>query len=188
MPSNSLAGPKPFHRDFYPDPRPSRPGRTNRRDSMFINIDPDDDPIKNRFRTFEGDLQDGDAFYRRAEEFQREEYGPSLVFNVAAIALERYLVGLCHFHGIEPDNHNFICLMDAVVTVMEIPPELDRQIRWLDESIFGICSLDDYFHGTPEKQDADMIMSLCRQVRELFVPEEIAARRAELKIDDMENK
>lgn len=154
---------------------------------MFIKIDPDDDPKKNRFRAFEEDHRDGDAFYRRAEEFQGEGYGHSLVFNVAAIALERYLVGLCHLRGVEPDNHNFICLMDAVEKVVDVPPELNRKIRWLDESIFGICSLDNYFHGTPEKEDTEMIMSLCRQVQALFVPDEIAARRAELKIDQNEN-
>ncbi|WP_019177662.1 HEPN domain-containing protein [Methanomassiliicoccus luminyensis] len=154
---------------------------------MLINIDPDDDPMKNRFRAFEEDLRDGNAFFRRAEEFTRDGYGHSLIFNVAAIALERYLVGLCHLHGIDPDNHNFICLMDAVETMVNIPPKLDGQIRWLDESIFGICSLDNYYHGAPEKRDADMIMSLCRQVRDMFVPEEIAARRAKLRMDESGN-
>lgn len=154
---------------------------------MFINIDPDDNPRKNRFRTFEGDLQDGNAYFRRAEEFDSGGYGHSLVFNVAAMALERYLVALCHLHGAEPDNHNFTCLMDAVETVVEVPPELNRKIRYLDESIFGICSLDEYYHGTPEKEDTDMILELCRQIQAFFVPEEIAAIRAELKIDQSES-
>jgi len=146
----------------------------------IFKIDPDDDPIKNRFRAFEEDVRDGRAYYRRALEFQRDGYGHSLVFNVAAIALERYLVGLCHLRGVEPDNHNFICLMDAVGKVADVPPELDRRIRWLDESIFGICSLDDYYHGTPEKEDAETVLDLCRQVQGFFAPEEVEARRAEL--------
>jgi hypothetical protein len=153
---------------------------------MFTSIDPDDDPRRNRFRAFEEDLRDGDAYFRRAEEFRGDGYGHSLVFNVAAMALERYLVGLCHLHGVEPENHNFICLMDAVGTVVSVPPELDGKIRYLDESIFSICSLDDYRHGAPEKEDADRIMGLCRQVRGMFDPEGIASIRAELKLDGNE--
>jgi len=147
---------------------------------MFISISPDDDPARNRFRAFEGDLADGDAYFRRAREFAREEDAYALVFNVASMALERYLVAVCHLHNVEPCNHNYVCLMDAAQEVEDFDPRLNKSIRWLDESIFGICSLDNYHHGTPRKEDADLVLDLCRQVRAMITDEKIERARAEL--------
>ncbi|MDT3425786.1 hypothetical protein J2Z22_001305 [Paenibacillus forsythiae] len=127
--------------------------------------------------TFEEKYRDALAYHRRAEQFQRENQRYSLVFNVACVALESYLVAMCYLYDTPPLNHNYICLMNAVETAMDFPKELNKEIRSLD-FIFGICSLDDYFHGTPEPEDADRVLSMCVAVRDLFDQEKIAEVRA----------
>lgn len=122
---------------------------------------------------FAENLQDAWGYHHRAEQFQRQGQRHSLVFNVGAVALERYLVAMCHLHGTMPLNHNYICLMNAVETVVDFPPELNKEIRSLD-FIFGICSLEDYFHGTPEVADADRVLAMCNQVREMFDEQALA--------------
>lgn len=127
---------------------------------------------------FEKDYQDAQGYHRRAEKFSHSGRPSSLVFNVASMALERYLVALCDLYGISPENHNYTCLMDAAETILEFPLALNRAIRSLDE-IFGICSLDTYHHGTPEASDASRVLSLCNEVQEMFDQTRIAAVLAE---------
>ncbi len=128
---------------------------------------------------FEDDYRDAKAYHRRAEQFLQEGQHSSVVFNVAAVALERYLVALCELHGIAPGNHNYTCLMDAVEELVNVPPELNQAIRSLDR-IFGICSLDDYYHGTPEPDDTTRVLAMCAQVQNLFEPRKIAEVRTAL--------
>ncbi|NGM83506.1 hypothetical protein G5B47_13875 [Paenibacillus sp. 7124] len=127
--------------------------------------------------TFEEKYRDALAYHWRAEQFQRANQRYSLVFNVACVALESYLVAMCYLYDSPPLNHNYICLMNALETEVDFPKELNKEIRSLD-FIFGICSLDDYFHGTPEPEDADRVLNMCASVRELFDQERIAEVRA----------
>ncbi|MBW4082667.1 hypothetical protein [Paenibacillus sp. S150] len=126
---------------------------------------------------FEENYRDALGYHRRAEQFLRQKQRFSLVFNVGSVALERYLVALCHLYGVMPLNHNYICLMNAVETVVDVPKELNKEIRSLD-FIFGICSLDDYFHGTPKPEDSIRVLTMCEQVRQLFDQTKISLARA----------
>jgi len=119
------------------------------------------------------------GFHHRAENFLQEGQANSVVFNVAAIALENYLIALSNLHGVEPRNHNYICLMDSVETFMIIPPLLSAEIRSLDV-IFGICSLENYHHGTPEEEDGKRVLSLCQKVQGLFDQHKISALKSKI--------
>jgi len=117
--------------------------------------------------TFERRGRDAAGYHRSALGFARMGDRHSLAFNVGSVALESYLVSLCAFHSAMPFNHNFNCLMDAAEEVVEFPSNLAREIRALDE-IFGICSLDNYHHGTPEPDDATRILSLLERTSILY--------------------
>lgn len=118
------------------------------------------------------DYRDAKAYHRRALQFLEAKYAGSLVFNVASVALERYLVAICEWHGIEPMNHNFIGLMKEVDKLVDVPHEISRDVRSLDH-IFGICFLDKYYHGTPQDSDRDKVLRLCSEMDELFKKEKI---------------
>jgi hypothetical protein len=110
---------------------------------------------------------DARGYHRRALQFRDSGKDPGLVFNVAAIAIERYLVALCDLHGVEPMNHNFVSLIKDVERLMEVPHELSRDIRSLDH-IFGICFLDTYHHGDPDVNDMEKAIRICDDVQQLF--------------------
>lgn len=129
------------------------------------------------FEAFEKNYQGAKMYHYRAEQFLEEGQCHSVVFNVASVALENYLIALCELYGIEPRNHNYICLMDAAEEAIAIPPALNQAIRSLDE-IFGICSIDNYHHGIPEPADSDRVLAMCHEIRKLFDPVRIAAVRA----------
>lgn len=117
---------------------------------------------------------DAESFYRRALQFQTLNQRPSLVFNIAAVALERYLVALCDLYGEDPRNHNYITLMRTVETLIEFPKDLNKRIKAMDW-IFGICSIDEYRHPNPDEKDMENALVLCVEVKKLFDQNRIAA-------------
>jgi predicted nuclease of restriction endonuclease-like (RecB) superfamily len=58
--------------------------------------------IKRRYDEFEEEYRDSKAYLRRAKQFQAEGQSHTVVFNVASLALERYLVALCYLYDMEP--------------------------------------------------------------------------------------
>ncbi|PWC21652.1 hypothetical protein DDT52_04835 [Brenneria roseae subsp. roseae] len=112
-------------------------------------------------------LQDARGYHRRAMLFSEQQQSPSLVFNVAALAVENYLIALCAKHGNMPFNHNYASLLSSVTEVMPLPASLCHGIRQLD-GIFGICSVDNYHHGTPGVEDKTSILSVCRELSSLL--------------------
>ncbi len=110
---------------------------------------------------------DANGYYHRAKQFQATAQRPSLIFNIAAVALERYLVALCDLYGEDPRNHNYITLMRAVETLVEVPNDLNKRIKAMDW-IFGICSIDEYRHPNPDEEDMENALVLCVEVQKLF--------------------
>ena len=117
---------------------------------------------------------DAEGYYHRALQFQANDQRPSLVFNIASVALERYLVALCDLYGEDPRNHNYITLMWSVENFMEIPKDLNKRIKAMDW-IFGICSIDEYRHPNPDEKDMENALVLCVEVQKLFDPNRVAA-------------
>lgn len=138
---------------------------------------------KSRYDEFEKEYLDSKAYLRRAKQFRDQGMVHSDVFNVASLALERYLVALCYLYDVEPFNHNYNCLMDSVEKLVDVPLELNTEIRSLDK-IFDICSLDDYYHGEPEPSDMERVIAMCDAVEGLFDKEKIEEVRGYL----MKNK
>jgi len=66
--------------------------------------------------------------------------------------------------------------MDSVEEIVEITVDLNTEIRSLD-LIFGICSIENYFHGLPELSDADRVLKMCDSVAGLFDETKIASVR-----------
>ena len=129
---------------------------------------------------FENDYKDANAYYKRALQFRDSGQVHSLVFNIASVALERYLVALCELYGEEPMNHNFITLMITVDKLLTVPRELSKEVKSLDR-IFGICFLEDYYHGTPEPADAERVLVMCENVKALFDQEKIDSVLSDIK-------
>jgi len=117
---------------------------------------------------------DAEGYYHRALQFQSIKQRPSLVFNVAAVALERYLVALCDLYGEDPRNHNYITLMRTVETLVEVPKDLNKRIKAMDW-IFGICSIDEYRHPNPDEKDMENALVLCVEVQKLIDQKRVAA-------------
>jgi HEPN domain-containing protein len=131
---------------------------------------------------FELKYSDAKAYHKRAMQFLKEGQCYSVVFNVAAVAVENYLIALCELYGVKPLNHNYTCLMDTVEEIVVVPEELNNEVRSLD-LLFGICSIENYYHGEPTISDSDRVLKICDGIRKLFDSEKISSVRAFSKDD-----
>lgn len=116
---------------------------------------------------------DAKVYHKRALQYITVQR-PSLVFNIASVALERYLVALCELYGAEVRNHNYIILMRTIETIVNVPKDLSRRIKAMDW-IFGICSIDEYRHPDPDESDMKNVLVLCDEVQKLFDERRVAA-------------
>jgi len=116
------------------------------------------------------------GYHHRARLLVNQTRSPSLVFNVAAIAVECYLIALCALHGDMPLNHNYRSLLHSIEEHTQVNEAMRQSILALD-TVFGICSVDDYHHGAPDEQDKVRILALCEDLDRLIQTDQ--ATRAE---------
>jgi hypothetical protein len=112
-------------------------------------------------------LAEATGYHHRAKLFASQGMRASLIFNVASIAIECYLIALCAHFRTMPMNHSFGSLMEDAERLTGFPDGLAEGIRSLDE-IFGICSLEDYYHGTPDEADAERSLEYCAGLQALL--------------------
>ncbi|MBB5337280.1 hypothetical protein [Pectinatus brassicae] len=108
-------------------------------------------------------------FQHRAEQFLKERQSNIVIFDVASISIECYLIAICEFYKTEPRTHNYQALMEAVELISDIsfPPEISKQIRALDKA-YGICSIDNYQRKTDfNKSEISQILQLCTSLSTL---------------------
>ncbi|WP_446897929.1 hypothetical protein ACSVC9_13265 [Clostridium sp. LBM24168] len=133
--------------------------------------------------SFERNYKDAKAFHHRAKQFSEEDQSPSIIFNVASIALEQYLISICHLYGAPPWNHTYDFLMDVVEIVVDFPKELNNEIRSIGkQSHEYLCSLEPYTGNFPESSDASKILAICDKISRTFDQSRISSIRAIKKI------
>ncbi|MDF2504450.1 hypothetical protein [Clostridium sp.] len=129
---------------------------------------------------FEKIYKSAKGYHKRAAQFLNEDQCPSVVFNVASVALECYLIALCNLYGTDPLNHNYRSLMDVAEIVVDFPSTLNEEIRSLDV-MFDICSLEDYHYENPKASDSDKVLLMCNEVNKLFDQKRISSIRVAFK-------
>ena len=108
-------------------------------------------------------------YHRRAEQFADERQPLIVIFDVASIAVENYLIALCEFYKIDPRIHNYQALIGAVeqISAITIPLGIIEQVKALDEA-YGICSVENYHRKTEFTNDEiGQVLYLCHYFNEL---------------------
>lgn len=119
---------------------------------------------------FEKRYRSAMMYHRRAEQFMDAQQSHTVVFDVASIAVENYLIAICELYKTEPRTHNYQSLMDTVEQIADITlsAEITRQIRMLD-SAYGICSLENYQRKTKfTEAEILQVLHLCRYLSDVL--------------------
>ena len=111
-------------------------------------------------------LGEGDKYLacaRQAATRRREVFTPNIIYNVTAMAIEKFLMGLLMYHGTLAENHTMRDLLDAVEQVAGPEPQFADDFRYLD-SFQDICSLEAYQRHEPTWEDIPRILACGAQV------------------------
>ncbi|OQX12396.1 MAG: hypothetical protein BWK76_17705 [Desulfobulbaceae bacterium A2] len=112
--------------------------------------------------------RDGEQFLHTAEEAARkrpEVFTPEILYNVVAMAIEKYIMAFLMYHGDLAENHTMGDLLRAVELHTGPQPELAARLLRLD-AYQEICDMDSYKRRPPSTDDLPDILATGREVRE----------------------
>lgn len=121
---------------------------------------------------FEKNYHSAKMYYFRAKQFLEEGQSVSVVFNVACVAVENYLIALCDLYGVDPGTHNYQCLVNTVKEIEEVnlSDRMAAKIKALDAA-YEICSLEKYQRKEcSAREDALQALDLCKYLEGMFDP------------------
>ena len=105
----------------------------------------------------------GEAAEKRAEVFT-----PEILYNLTAMAIEKFIMGYLMSRGDLADNHTMRDLVDALERNAGPQPELGAKLRYLD-GFQEICDLDTYSRKPALPEDIPEILAIGQMVREFVV-------------------
>ncbi len=89
---------------------------------------------------------------------------PEIIYNLTAMAIEKFLMALIMYHGDLAENHTMHDLQRSAKKYVEIRPELAEKLDYID-SFQDICSLSDYRRRIPTPKDVEEILAIGRQIK-----------------------
>lgn len=119
-------------------------------------------------------LTEGKQFYKVAENGARQpkKFTPVILYNVMAMSIEKYMMALCMYNGIMPENHTLSDLVRSVKEFLTLPGEMEKKLLHLD-SIQQICSVEQNNTGKITDEDVPLILSagsITRSFAESWLP------------------
>lgn len=135
-------------------------------------------------------LGDGDKYLacaRQAATKRREVFTPNIIYNVTAMAIEKFLMGFLMYHGTLAENHTMRDLLDAVERVAGPQPQFAEDFRYLD-SFQDICSLDTYQRHEPTRDDIPRILACGEKVRAFIVRSSLREQVSRCQAEEVHEK
>ncbi len=111
--------------------------------------------------------REGEQYLRtaiNAAERRKNVFTPEILYNLTAIAIEKFLMGFLMYHGRLADNHTMQDLSNAVEAIAGRQETLARQLRYLD-SFQEICDMNTYSRKEPDSEDIPKILDIGKDVR-----------------------
>ncbi len=118
--------------------------------------------------------RDGEQFLHTAVEAARkrpEVFTPEILYNLVAMAIEKYIMAFLMFNGDLAENHTMGDLLRALELHAGPQPELADRLLRLD-AYQEICDLDSYKRRPPSIDDLPDILTTGQEVRR-FVQERL---------------
>ncbi len=111
-------------------------------------------------------IDDGEKFLNtaiNAAQKRPEVFTPEILYNLTAMAIEKFCMGYLMYHGDLADNHTMADLAEAVERHAGPQPELTKKLLFLD-SFQEICDLSTYKRRPPNKEEITQILSIGQEV------------------------
>jgi hypothetical protein len=111
-------------------------------------------------------FQEGDSYLRVAQGGVRRPkiFTPEVVYNLAAMALEKHIMAVLIYNGTLADNHTFEDLVDSADRCSPLPPDVRERLLALQKHQ-QICSpYDGYSRDVLTREVADDITRVASDI------------------------
>ena len=92
-------------------------------------------------------------------------FNNELVFQLAAMAIERFIVGLTQYHHRMPVDHTLSGLVAELIPVCPLSTDLADRIKGI-EIVDDMCSLSPAIRIPPGKTAVQEILAVCHEVQD----------------------
>lgn len=98
-----------------------------------------------------------------------EKFSPLIIYNLAAIAIEKLIMGVCARHGSLPFCHTLSGMAGFVGNIIELDEKLVNDMNRMD-MMQQICSEEELFCENPDRADVPFFIDVMKRV---FIKTEI---------------
>lgn len=107
------------------------------------------------------------ACARNAVRKGRVVFTPGTLYNITAMAIEKFLMGFLMYHGAMADNHTMTDILNSVERITGPQPQLAAEFSYLD-SFQEICDLDAFNRRDPRPDEIPRVLACGATVREFI--------------------
>ena len=83
-----------------------------------------------------------------------KKFSATLLYNFAAMAIEKYVMATCMFNDLLPENHTLTDLLSALPDSIRVPSAVCSTLL-AGEDVQQLCSLDAYKRTEPSAEELD---------------------------------
>jgi len=117
-------------------------------------------------------LRDGEQFLRtaqRAHELGKKAFSPETLYNLTAMAIEKYIMAFLMQRGDLAENHTMTDLADALERHTDALSELTSRLRFLD-SFQDICDAYQSHYASIDNEQIGQIIEIGLEVQRTLQP------------------
>jgi hypothetical protein len=117
-------------------------------------------------------FRDGEQFLSTAVGAHRKNkntFSPEAIFNITAMAIEKFIMAFLMKNGDLAENHTMTDLAAALVRHTGPIPELTEKLHYLD-TFQDICDLEVSSYIKPTQEQIAEIVAIGQEVERLFTP------------------
>ena len=115
-------------------------------------------------------IKEGEQYFSCAQNAVRKQrviFTPAILYNITAMAIEKFLMGFLMYHGAMADNHTMIDILHSVERITGPQPQLAEEFRYLD-SFQEICDLDAFNRRDPNPEEIPRVLACGATVRDFI--------------------
>ncbi len=113
-------------------------------------------------------LKHGEEFYRCARDGygNPEKFNEDALFNLAAMAIEKFSMGFLMKNSLLPEGHTFHEIAESLDELRPLPSDLKEEIAGLDKFQASFCSLEIFRPDPVTREDILPMLETCEKLRD----------------------
>lgn len=113
-------------------------------------------------------IKEGEQYLQtalKAAEKRKEVFTPEILYNITAMAIEKFIMGYLMFHGDLAENHTMADLVYALERHAGSQPELKEKLLYLD-SFQEICDMLAANYRSPKPEELPKVLTIGQEVKD----------------------